>query len=155
MSWEHDWKTVTNKISREAVRRFLVGRDILKCLAIIWVTEEGNSRDVRGCVSGELLHAQMDDLCALAVKKSFVSMLSWAATSGRRGQTVPVPREDNLCARTLADSLIHQRRQCGSSCGIATLEISCNCSGVVHALYDEVLAANYIGEGVEERRPGE
>ena len=76
MSWEHDWKTVTDEVSREAVRGFLVGRDILKCLAIIWVAEEGDGRDVRGCVSGDLLHAQMDDLRALAAKNSFVSVLS-------------------------------------------------------------------------------
>jgi hypothetical protein len=154
MSWEHDWKTVTDEISREAVRVFLVGCDVLKCLPIIWVAEEGDGRDVRGCVSGDLLHAQMDDLCALAAKNSFVSVLSWAEQTAGRGPTVPVAREDNLCARTLADSLVHQRCQCGSTCGIAALEISCNCSRVVHALYSEVLAANYIGEGVEERRPG-
>lgn len=86
MSWEHDWKTVTDEISREAVRGFLVGRDILKCLAIIWVAEEGDGRDVRGCVGGDLLHAQMDDLCALAAKSSFVSVLSWAEQAAGRGQ---------------------------------------------------------------------
>jgi hypothetical protein len=108
MSWEHDWKTITDKISREAVRVFLVRRNILKRLAIIWVAEEGDRRDVRGCVSGDLLHTQMDNLCALAAKNSFVSMLLWAAARARRGQTVPVAREDNLCAWTLVDSLVDQ-----------------------------------------------
>lgn len=84
MSWEHDWKTIADEISREAVRGFLVRRDIVKCLAIIWVAEEGDRRDVRSCVSGDLLHAQMDDLCALAAKNSFVSVLLWAATRARR-----------------------------------------------------------------------
>ena len=154
MSWEHDWKTVTDKISREAVRVFLVRRNILKCLAVVRVPEEGDRRDVRGCVSGDLFHAQMDNLCALAAKKSCVSVLLWAVARPRRGQTVPVARENNLCAWTLADSLTDQRRECSSTCGITTLEISCNCSRVVHALYGEVLAANYIGERVEERRPG-
>jgi len=86
MSWEHDWKSVTDEISREAVRVFLVGRDVLKCLAIIWVAKEDDGRDVRGCVSGDLLHAKMDDLCALAAKNSFVSVLSWAEQAAGRGQ---------------------------------------------------------------------
>ena len=54
----------------------------MKGLAIIWVAEKSDRRDVRGCVSGDLFHAQMDNLCALAAKNSFVSMLFMGSSKG-------------------------------------------------------------------------
>lgn len=95
----------------------------------------------------------MDDLGALAVKKKVGSASLSFSEKPRAGTNEPVAREDDLRARTLADSSIHQRGQRHSSGRISTLEISNNCCTIVHALDSQVLAINYVGEGVEERRP--
>jgi hypothetical protein len=57
MSWEDNWKTVANEVSREAISVVLVRCDVLKCLAIIRVAEEYDGGDLGGSSRRNLFHA--------------------------------------------------------------------------------------------------